>query len=74
MVDEDLGGLMFMTSDLELKTFGTKKTLERKRPQSGGVWLRTEDAFGMEDDFEKVGCGGGSEMNSESCGFLGGSS
>ena len=58
MVDRDLGGLIFEVSDLGLETFETGKTSGRHRPLSGGVRLCTEDAFGTDDVFGKIGCDG----------------
>jgi len=73
-VSGDLSGLMSERSDLKLETFRTWKTSGRQRRMSGGVRLWTEDAFGTKDNFRKVVCGGGSQMNSGSFEFLSGSS
>jgi len=43
-----------------------------KKSWNGGMWLRVGRIFRTKDDFGKVGCGGGSRMDSESCRFLAG--
>ena len=84
MVSGDLGGLMFGASDLESETFGMERLQEGKdlgvveggSEMEGSLERRmtSEKSDVAEADFGKAGCGGGSELNSESCELLGESS
>ena len=86
MVGGDLGGLIFEGFDLELETFEQERSQESKDlrvVECGGSRLRTplgrSDATSgksdiAEADFGKVRYGGGSELDSRSCSFFGGSS